>query len=160
VTPTETADVHVIDLPGEAATARLAQRLAALLRPGDVVALRGDLGAGKTCLARAVIRFLGDELEIVPSPTFTLAQTYELPEFTLWHFDLFRLDAPEDAFELGIEEAFDGGVSLIEWPDRLGQWLPATRLDIGLAFAGQGRRATIVGHGGWVARIARIADND
>jgi len=146
----------VVDLPNEAATARLAGRLARLLRPGDVVALRGELGAGKTSFARAAIRALGDEAEIVPSPTFTLVQTYDLPGFTLWHFDLFRLAAPEDAFELDIEEAFADGVSLIEWPDRLGQWLPAARLDIALAFAGTGRRATMTGQGGWAARIARI----
>ncbi len=154
------ADPLVIDLANEAATARLAQRLAVLLRPGDVVALRGDLGAGKTCLVRALIRTLGDDREVVPSPTFTLVQTYDLPGFMLWHFDLFRIEAPEDAFELDIEEAFASGVSLIEWPDRLGRWLPAARLDIGLAFAQPGRRATIAGHGGWARRIAALDEND
>jgi tRNA threonylcarbamoyladenosine biosynthesis protein TsaE len=160
VTATKAPGFRVIDLPDEAATARLARRLARLLRPGDVVALRGDLGAGKTSLARATIRALGDEREVVPSPTFTLAQTYELPEFTLWHFDLFRLKAPEDAFELDIEEAFASGVSLIEWPERLGQWLPAARLDIALVFAGPGRRATVTGYGDWTGRIAALDRDD
>jgi tRNA threonylcarbamoyladenosine biosynthesis protein TsaE len=146
----------VIDLPREADTARLAGHLAVLLRPRDVVALHGGLGAGKTSLARAIIRNLGDCNEVVPSPTFTLVQMYDLPEFTLWHFDLFRLKAPQDAFELDIEEAFASGVSLIEWPDRLGQWLPAARLDIDLVFAGAGRRATITGHGDWIARLATL----
>ena len=77
-----------------------------MLRIGDVVALHGDLGAGKTCLARAVIQALGDPEEHVPSPTFTLVQTYDLPDFTLWHFDLYRLESADDAFELDIEEAF------------------------------------------------------
>jgi tRNA threonylcarbamoyladenosine biosynthesis protein TsaE len=156
----ETAQSIAIDLPDEAATARLARRVARLLRPGDVVALHGGLGTGKTSFARAAIRTLGDDLEVVPSPTFTLAQTYELPEFTLWHFDLYRIEVPEDAFELDIEEAFASGVSLIEWPDRLGQWLPASRLDIALAFAGRGRRATITGHGDWTGRIAALDRND
>ena len=160
MTRSETADRVVIDLPDEAATGDLARRLAVLLRPGDVVALHGDLGAGKTSLARAMIRFLGDDLEVVPSPTFTLAQTYALPKFTLWHFDLFRLEAPGDAFELNIEEAFASGVSLIEWPDRLGKWLPATRLDITLAFAGPGRRATITGYGDWLGRTLPLDEND
>ena len=158
MTGSKSAALLVIDLPGEAATARLARRLAALLRPRDVVALHGGLGTGKTSLVRAAIRTLGDGREVVPSPTFTLVQTYELPEFTLWHFDLFRIKAPEDAFELDIEEAFASGVSLIEWPDRLGQWLPAARLDIALSFAGPGRRATISGNGGWTARIAALDD--
>jgi tRNA threonylcarbamoyladenosine biosynthesis protein TsaE len=150
----------VIDLPGETDTACLAGHVAALLRPRDVVALHGGLGAGKTSLARSIIRSLGDRDEVVPSPTFTLVQMYDLPEFILWHFDLFRLKAPEDAFELDIEEAFASGVSLIEWPDRLGQWLPAVRLDIDLVFAGAGRRATISGHGDWTARLAALDPDD
>ena len=160
MTESKTAASLVIDLPGAAATARLAGRLAALLRPGDVVALHGGLGVGKTSLARATIRALGDNAEVVPSPTFTLVQTYDLPEFTLWHFDLFRLKSPQDAFELDIEEAFASGVSLIEWPDRLGQWLPLARLDIALSFAGSGRRATIAGHGDWMAEIAALEPDD
>lgn len=151
----------VVDLPDEAATAALAGRLAPLLRTGDVVALRGDLGVGKTSLARAVIRALGNPAEAVPSPTFTLVQTYALPAFDLWHFDLYRLESAEEAFELDIEEAFAGGVSLIEWPDRLGGWLPEIRLDIELHFSndGESRRAVLIGRGDWPARLASLRDD-
>jgi tRNA threonylcarbamoyladenosine biosynthesis protein TsaE len=118
-------------LEDEAATAMLGARLAAHLKPGDVLALTGGLGAGKTSLARALIRAATNEAdEEVPSPTFTLVQTYECPSFDIWHFDLYRLEKPDDALELGIEEAFAEAVSLIEWPERLGGYLPRRRLDI------------------------------
>ena len=145
----------VIDLPDTAATESLAQQLARQLRCGDIVALGGDLGAGKTTFARALIQSLGDKDEEVPSPTFTLVQTYELSAFALWHFDLYRLESPEDAFELDIEEAFAMGVSLIEWPERLGPHLPAERLDIRFVF-GDGpemRRVTLAGSGAWKTRM-------
>ena len=149
-----------IDLPDEAATAGLAKKLAAMLRIGDVVALHGDLGAGKTCLARAVIQALGDPEEHVPSPTFTLVQTYDLPDFTLWHFDLYRLESADDAFELDIEEAFAAGVSLIEWPDRLGSWLPEAHLEIRLAITNDGnsRRAVFSGAGDWRGRLTPLCN--
>src|SRR5579884_1615816 len=120
--------MRVIDLPDEAATTALAARLAEQARPGDVIALRGDLGSGKTTFARAFIRALGGGEE-VPSPSFTLVQLYELAAATVWHFDLYRLRSPEEAWELGIEEAFAGGIALIEWPERLGALLPERRLD-------------------------------
>ena len=147
-----------IDLPDENATAALAARLAALARPGDVIALKGELGAGKTSLARAFIQARGGD-EDVPSPTFTLVQTYDLPGGAIWHFDLYRLRAAEDAWELGIEEAFDEGIALIEWPERLGGVLPARRLMVELAFAKEpsGRRATLSGVGDWAPRLAALA---
>src|SRR5437763_3872952 len=120
----------VIDLPDEAATAAFAGRLARLARPGDVIALKGELGAGKTSFARAFSRARAGQDEVVPSPTFTLAQIYEFPDLTIWHFDLYRLRDPEEAWELGIEDAFHDGVSLIEWPERLGSLLPPRRLEI------------------------------
>ena len=98
----------------------------------DVIALRGDLGAGKTVFARAFIRARTRPDEEVPSPTFTLVQVYEpagRADAAIWHFDLFRLATAEDALELGIEDAFGGAISLIEWPERLGRLLPASRLD-------------------------------
>ena len=147
-----------VDLPDETATATLAARLAALARPGDVIALSGDLGAGKTAFARAFIHARGGAGE-VPSPTFTLVQVYELAGGAVWHFDLYRVRDPDEAWELGIEEAFHDGISLIEWPDRLGPLLPPRRLDIALDFAAApgARRATLAGGGGWPARLAGIA---
>ncbi|MCA1908131.1 MAG: tRNA (adenosine(37)-N6)-threonylcarbamoyltransferase complex ATPase subunit type 1 TsaE, partial [Magnetospirillum sp.] len=122
----------IVHLADEAATAALGHQLASLARPGDVIALHGTLGMGKSTLARAFIRALTSQDEDVPSPTFTLVQMYEGANGDLWHFDLYRLDKPEDAFELGIEDAFVDGVSLIEWPDRLGRLMPRQRLEIHL----------------------------
>lgn len=147
-----------IDLPDENATAVLAARLAGLARPGDVIALKGELGAGKTSFARAFIRARGGD-EDVPSPTFTLVQSYDLRGGTIWHFDLYRLRAPEEAWELGIEEAFADGIALIEWPERLGVLLPRRRLMVELDFrAGpDARRATLSGVGDWAPRLAALA---
>ena len=117
-------------LRGEADTAWLAAALAPVLETGDVLCLHGDLGAGKTAFTRALIRSLGRGDEDVPSPTFTLVQTYDLPALTLWHFDLYRLETPEEVLELGLEEACAEGVAVLEWPDRLGPYLPPERLDI------------------------------
>jgi len=115
--------------------AALAGRLAGLLQAGDLVALRGDLGAGKTALSRHIIRALAGAEEEVPSPTFTLVQVYDLPAFTLWHFDLYRLVEEErDILELGWEDARRDGVALVEWPDRLGGLLPPDRLEINIRF--------------------------
>ena len=145
------AHIVVIDLPDEAATARLARRLAGLARPGDIIALEGDLGSGKTALARAFIRALSDPAEEVPSPTFTLVQTYDCESGTIWHFDLFRLEKADDVLELGIEDAFSDGISLIEWPERLGPWLPADRLTVTLSAGDRptARRARSTGGNRW-----------
>ena len=150
--------MHGIQLPDEEATARFAARIAALARPGDVIALRGELGAGKTRFARAFIRARGGEEE-VPSPTFTLAQVYELPDAAVWHFDCYRLRDPEEAWELGIEDAFRDGISLIEWPERLGHLLPAGRLEIALlpGASPRARRAEIDAGPDWTDRIDRLA---
>jgi len=149
--------VTIVDLPDENATAALAARLAALAAPGDVIALSGELGAGKTSFARAFIRARGGD-ETVPSPTFTLAQLYELPGGAIWHFDLYRLRRAEDAWELGIEDAFRDAISLIEWPERLGLLLPSRRLTIALEFGEKpgARRAKLSTHGDWSARLAGL----
>jgi tRNA threonylcarbamoyladenosine biosynthesis protein TsaE len=145
------------DLPDETATAALAARVAARLAPGDVVALTGDLGAGKTAFARAAIRSLAGAEEEVPSPTFTLVQTYELPAFPLWHFDLYRLKSSDEVLELGWDEVRDGGVALVEWPDRLGRLAPNDRLDIRLTITGDGaRRAELTGRGSWAGRLEKL----
>jgi tRNA threonylcarbamoyladenosine biosynthesis protein TsaE len=150
----------MIDLPDEAATAALAARLAARARPGDVIALKGDLGTGKTTFARAFIRALGGDEE-VPSPTFTLVQLYEVDRATIWHFDLYRLRSPEEAWELGIEEAFASGIALIEWPERLGALLPERRLEIALVFGErpEARRAVPSAGAEWSARLAGIMND-
>lgn len=145
---------RVIDLADEAQTARLAARIAAAARARDTIALSGPLGSGKTSFARAFIRSLGNGDEDVPSPTFTLVQTYEFPgRPTVWHFDLYRLEAADEIYELGIEEAWADGICLIEWPERIAALLPRDRLDIALA-AGeqpQQRRATVTGPARWDA---------
>ena len=130
-------------LPNEAATESLGETLAMRLKPGDVVGLTGDLGAGKTTLARAIIRAAADDPDlIVPSPTFTLVEVYETLRGTYWHFDLYRLEAPEQVYELGWEEALADGIVLLEWPERLGSLLPK-HLGVTLELDGDGRRAIL-----------------
>mgnify|MGYP001948159297 CR=1 FL=1 len=146
------------DLPAEAATAALARLLAPALQKGDVIALQGDLGAGKTSFARALINSLEGGPEEVPSPTFTLVQTYQRGALEIWHFDLYRLEDQEEAWELGLEEALAEGESLIEWPDRLGSALPAERLDLTLHHSGEGRKAELVGRGSWAGRLAALQE--
>ena len=154
----------VIELHDEAATAAFATRLARLARRGDVIALKGELGAGKTSFARAFIRARARRQEEVPSPTFTLVQTYEMPELTIWHFDGFRLRDPEEGWELGIEDAFRDGVSLIEWPERFGPLIPTRRLQITLEHVGspgaapEARRAIIDAGPQWADRLAMLAE--
>ena len=133
-------------LPDEAATERLGAALARRLRPRDVVALQGGLGVGKTTLARAILRAAaGDPALIVPSPTFTLVEIYDTPAGVFWHFDLYRLEEPEQVFELGWEEARADGTALVEWAERLGTLLPRERLTVTLAMEGDGRRADLQG---------------
>ncbi len=150
-------------LPDADATEALARRLAPLLSGGDVILLTGDLGSGKTSFARALIRALpaADEsdcsAEEVPSPTFTLVQVYERRVAPVWHFDLYRLSAAEEVYELGWEEALGEAILLVEWPERLGGLTPEGALTIGFTFEGEGRRATLDGGPGWQARLARIA---
>jgi tRNA threonylcarbamoyladenosine biosynthesis protein TsaE len=133
-------------LPDEAATERLGASLASRLRPRDVVALQGGLGVGKTTLARAILRAAaGDPALIVPSPTFTLVEIYDTPAGVFWHFDLYRLEEPEQVFELGWEEARADGMALVEWAERLGTLLPRERLTVTLAMEGDGRRAELQG---------------
>lgn len=123
---------YTIQSPEE--TAALAVQIAPLLRVHDVILLKGDLGTGKSTFARALIQALcGKNIE-VPSPTFTLVQTYETPRFTLWHFDLYRLKHAEEIYELGVEEAYGHGVSLIEWPERLGTFRPQEYLEIEFSY--------------------------
>lgn len=129
------------------ATARLGETLAPLLRPGDVVLLQGPIGAGKTHLARALIQArqagAGLKPEDVPSPTFTLVQVYEAGGADIWHADLFRLGLPGEAEELGLTDAFETAICLIEWPERLGSDAPRHALRLSLALVGDARVATL-----------------
>jgi N-acetylmuramate 1-kinase len=148
-------------LADEEGTYRLMADIAAVIEPGDVITLSGDLGAGKTTFARALIRFLaGDENIEVPSPTFTLTQTYMLPRFALVHADLYRLSGPAELAEIGLEDAAEGAVLVIEWPDRAGAFLPTDRLDVAFTLAPQqganARNACITGFGRFAPRAERI----
>ena len=142
-------------LADEAATARLGDDMAAALRRGDVVALHGDLGAGKSTLARAILRSLSADPGLeVPSPTFTLVQVYET-RLPVAHFDLYRLAAPDELDELGFDEAIAGGVALVEWPGRAGDRLPETAVHVRLTEEGAGRRVAIDAPDPALARLRR-----
>ena len=138
--------------------------LAGQAQTGDVIALSGDLGAGKTVFAKAFVRALTNEDEDVPSPTFTLVQIYDGhrdgENLTIWHFDLYRLKTAEEIYETGFEEALSDGISLIEWPERAGNLLPRNRLIVHLeAPAGQPdkRNITITANGAdWIQRMENI----
>ena len=146
-----------------AETERLAARLAPHTAPGDVIGLCGALGSGKTAFARAFIRArLGRDAEEVPSPTFTLVQLYEHAAGAIWHFDLYRLDEAEDAYELGIEDAFAGAISLIEWPEKLGAIVPGDWLRVHFV-PGEGeeeRLVTIAPHGPRARALAEALAQD
>src|SRR5215475_171477 len=153
--------VFSLALVNETATAHLMADLALLIGPGAVITLSGDLGAGKTAAARAMIRYLAsdDELE-VPSPTFTLAQTYDLPLFPLIHADLYRINHGSELEEIGLAPLPEGAVVLIEWPERAPEALPADRIDIALshqtALDSTARAAEITGYGKYAATVERL----
>ncbi len=144
------------------ATDALARAVAPLLSAGDLLLLNGDLGSGKTSFARALIRALpgpdGEDRseEEVPSPTFTLVQTYERAIAEVWHLDLYRLSAPEEIYELGWEEAEGKALILVEWPERLGDLVPEEALTLHFCHEGSGRRVTISGNAAWGQRLAPL----
>jgi tRNA threonylcarbamoyl adenosine modification protein YjeE len=151
-----------VALDNEQATTRFAAEIANALEPGNMVTLSGDLGAGKTTFARALIRFLAGDASIpVPSPTFTLMQSYDLPRFPLVHADLYRLSGADELTELGLDDLADGAVVLMEWPDRAGGRLPANRIDLSFKLAPSRsldhREVRVSGYGALGRRVERIA---
>lgn len=156
------ASSFTVALADERATQRLAIDVAAMLSPGDTITLSGDLGAGKTAFARALIRRLASDRTLeVPSPTFTLIQTYDLPRFPVAHLDLFRVSAASELAEIGFDDLTDKTVTLIEWPERAENLLPADRFDIALTLSPQHgsrhRNARLTGYGACAPRAERIA---
>lgn len=158
------AEIRTLEIANEEAMMALGARLAGQARPGDVITLRGDLGAGKTVLARGFVRAAcsaeGEPPESfdVPSPTFTLVQVYEGADFSVWHFDLYRIEKVEEIWELGFEEALDDGVCLIEWPENAAAALPDERLDLVLnTREGSGVRDVTLKPGPtWKERLADV----
>lgn len=151
-----------LTLPSPDATARLAEALGARLRPGDCLLLDGPIGAGKTHFARALIQSLMEQPEDVPSPTFTLVQTYDTAAGELWHADLYRLSSPEEIEELGLTEAMETAICLIEWPDRLGPLTPPDALSLSFATteeADDSRRLTLTWTAPhWAYRLDHLKD--
>ncbi|HEY0214203.1 MAG TPA: tRNA (adenosine(37)-N6)-threonylcarbamoyltransferase complex ATPase subunit type 1 TsaE [Paenirhodobacter sp.] len=148
-------------LPDADATDDFGRRMAAIVRQGDVILLNGPIGAGKTHFARALIAARLTRNEDIPSPTFTLVQTYDAdPE--IWHADLYRLSHRDEAVELGLEEAFTTAICLIEWSERLGSLCPADALS--LAFepvdGGASRRVTVSGPTAWMDRLNAVVPAD
>jgi tRNA threonylcarbamoyladenosine biosynthesis protein TsaE len=139
-------------LADEGVTAELGAAIARALEPGEAICLSGPLGAGKSTLARALVRALTTPDEDVPSPTFTLVQFYEGPRLRVAHFDLYRLSNPDEAYEIGLDEALDEGAAIIEWPERLAGQLPRDRLDVEIALEDQGRSVRLTPHGAWEGR--------
>lgn len=144
-------------LDDEAATTRLGAAIASELKAGEAVCLTGPLGAGKSTLARALVRALTTPAEDVPSPTFTIVQFYEGEGLKIAHFDLYRLTSPDEAYEIGLDEALEDGAAVIEWPERLEGHLPADRLDVEIVLAespggGEARRARLIPAGSWEGR--------
>ena len=138
--------MQLIKLANERETLALGAQVIKSLSPGMTVTLRGDLGAGKTTMVRGMLQSVLGDID-VPSPTYTLVQTYECPNFELWHCDMYRLARPEDGYELGLIEAFEEAVCVVEWPDKIAPLLPKDVLDIDIQFDGEGRLATLTGFG-------------
>jgi tRNA threonylcarbamoyladenosine biosynthesis protein TsaE len=158
VMPPQPSPFHqIVELHSEAETEALGRRIAGLLRVGDTVTLAGSLGAGKTVLARGLIRhFLPDDE--VPSPTFTLVQTYEAKALAILHVDLYRVKSSTELRELGLDEALERGAIVVEWPDRMGALLPKDRLDIIFEGDDEGHERTvkIIARGGFAGRIGDL----
>lgn len=140
-------------LPDPDATAAFAVQLGSRLTAGDTLLLQGDIGAGKTTFARALIQSRLGRMEDVPSPTFTLVQTYSAPDVEIWHCDLYRLGDPQEIAELGLEDAFREAICLIEWPDKLGEMSPPGALTLTFAAQSDHHTLTLSGDTAWTQRL-------
>lgn len=152
------ASLLEIPLPTEDATMQFAAQMAGILRVGDVLLLSGPIGAGKSFFSRSLIRARTKTTEDIPSPTFTLVQTYPDQNGDIWHCDLYRLSSPDEAVELGLEEAFEDSICLIEWPDRLGSLAPTNALSLAFEAQDDSHRVTISAPGEWAKRLASLHD--
>ena len=141
------------NLPDEDATGTLAKQIAPRLVAGDTLLLDGEIGAGKSAFARALIRARLGRMEDVPSPTFTLVQTYEDATGEIWHCDLYRLTHPDEALELGLDDAFEMAICLIEWPDRLGDFAPSSALTLAFKAQDHQHHIAITGPDHWADRL-------
>ena len=150
-----------IQIDDEAATEALAARIAGISGAGDLIALYGTLGVGKTVFARAFIRARAGADEEVPSPTFTLVQPYDCDPVPIYHFDLYRLNQPDEILELGFEDALADGTVLVEWSERLGPYIPNDRLDIEITQGAKENTRTIrlTGQGYWLARVSDVIND-
>ena len=152
-----------VHLKTKSATRAFALELGAALACGDIVLLRGDIGAGKSFIARAVIQSLLKQPEDVPSPTFTLVQTYDTNVGEVWHADLYRLSSVDEVEELGLREAFDNAICLIEWPDILGSLIPEQALQIHITTTSQNEERQIALHYEeqfWSKRLEKVVDDN
>lgn len=156
-TPAQGRPCVSLRVVSEADTVQIAETVASIARRGDIIALSGDLGSGKTAFARGFIRALAGREQDVPSPTFTLLQIYETDSTPIYHFDLYRIETPSEVWELGFDEAPAEGIVLIEWPERLGPLTPADRLAVTISIpAGAGeteRHIAIAGGASWGERL-------
>ncbi len=146
--------ILTLALPDEDATTRLGEWLAGHMQGGETLLLAGPIGAGKSHLARALIRARLGRMEDVPSPTFTLVQVYDA-DVEIWHADLYRLTHPDEVLELGLDEAFERAICLVEWPDRLGSLVPERAVRVDLRAEGEGRVAVVRGDLPWMGALAR-----
>ena len=150
------ASFRTWNLPDADATTALARRVAPRLARGDTLLLSGDIGAGKSTFARALIQFRLGRQEDVPSPTFTLVQVYDHDAGDLWHCDLYRLTDTSEVFELGLDDAFESAICLIEWPDRLGTEAPATALSLMFTAGEAGHTIAMSGNADWAKRLGAL----
>lgn len=145
--------IKTLILPLEQDTMRFAEHMAGVLKRGDTVLLSGEIGAGKSAFSRALIRAKAGAAIEVPSPTFTLVQTYDFDTVEIWHCDLYRLTHPDEVFELGLDEAFEDAICLIEWPDRLGDTAPQNALTLHFEARAGGHAVSFSPSAEWVTRL-------